>query len=111
MSDTSEDIAAARALRDEARAIAISNFSEVRADLSPHTISQRIKHKASNEAMTVLDETRAVVADNKLVIGATIAALAGWFARRPLTKAFRRVALTKKLVPKRLERLWPWLVK
>ena len=111
MSDTPEDIAAARALRDQARAIAISNFGEVRADLSPHTISQKIKQKASSEAMDLLDETRVVAADNKIIIGATIAALAGWFARKPLTKAFRRVALTKKLVPKRLERLWPWLVK
>jgi hypothetical protein len=111
MSVTPKDIAAARALRDEARAIASSNFGEVRADLSPQAIRQKIKHKASNEALNALDETRAVAADNKLVIGATMAALLGWFARRPLVRAVKRLPIPKKLVPKRLEQLWPWLVR
>ncbi|WP_295639576.1 hypothetical protein [Novosphingobium sp.] len=101
------DIAAARDLRDEARAIVTKNFSEARSDLSPQTITKTIKNKASNEAMHLLDETRAVVAENKFVIGGTIVALTAWFAKKPLIVALRRVPLPRKLVPKKLERLWP----
>ena len=77
MSVSPEDIAASRALRDEARAIVTAHIGEVRADLSPQTIGQRIKHKASEQAVEMIDETRAVASDNKLVIGGN-GGDAGW---------------------------------
>lgn len=106
MSVSPEDIAASRALRDEARAIVTAHIGEVRADLSPQTIGQRIKHKASEQAVEMIDETRAVASDNKLVIGATVATLVGWFTRKPLIGLVRRITRGKKP-----ERLWPWFVK
>ena len=106
MSVSPDDIAASRALRDEARAVVATHLDEVRTELSPQAIGQRIKHKASAEAIEVLDETRAVAAENKLVIGATVAALVGWLARKPLIGLVRRIARDKKL-----ERLWPWFVR
>jgi hypothetical protein len=106
MSVKPEEIAAARALRDEARCIVTANLGEVRTDLSPQTITKTIKHKASNEAMHLLDETRSVAAENKIVIGGTIIALLAWVARKSLITALRRIPL-----PRQLERLWPWLVR
>ncbi len=106
MTISPEDIAASRALRDKARALVAAHLDEVRTDLSPQTIGQRIKHKASQEAIEVLDETRAVAAENKLVIGATATAIVGWFARKPLIGLVRRITRGKKP-----ERLWPWIVK
>ena len=106
MSVKPEDIAASRALRNEARSIVTAHLGVMRADLSAQTIGQQIKRKASQEAAHVLDEARAVAADNKFVIGATIAALLGWFARKPIIKLLIRVARGNKL-----ERLRFWLVK
>lgn len=106
MSVSPEDIAESRALRNDARAIVTAHLDAVRTDLSAQSIGQRIKHKASQEAIEVIDETRAVAADNKLVIGATAATLAGWFARKPLIGLVRRITRGKKP-----ERLWPWFVK
>lgn len=105
MSVKPEDIAASRALRDQARAIVTAHLAEVRADLSAQSIGQRIKLKASEEAVEVLDQSREVVADNKLVVGATVAALVGWLARRPLLRLFDRLVGQMKL-----ERLLPWRV-
>ena len=106
MSVTPQDIAASRALRDEARDMAAAQLGEVRTDLSAQSIGQRIKHVASREAIEVIDETRAVASENKLVIGATAATLVGWFARKPLISLVRRITRGKKP-----ERLWPWFVK
>ena len=106
MSVTPQDVVASRALRDEAREMAAAHFGEVRTDFSAQSIGQRIKHVASQEAIEVIDETRAVVSDNKLLIGATAATLVGWFARKPMISLVRRITRGKKP-----ERLWPWFVK
>jgi len=106
MSVKAADIAASRAVRNEARAIVTAHLAEVRADLSAQSVGQRIKHKATEQAVEVLDETRAVVADNKLVIGATATALVGWLARKPLAGLYRRV-----IAAKTPERLWSRFVK
>ena len=106
MNVTPRDIATSRALRDEARAMAANHLAEVRTDLSAQSISQRAKHVVSQKASEVIDETRAVASENKIVIGAAGAALVSWFARKPLISLVRRITRGKKP-----ERLWPWFVK
>lgn len=105
MSVTPQDIAASRALRDEARAIVTAQLTNTRSEFSTQTIGKRIKVKATEEAVEVLDRTREVAADNKLLIITTVAVLAGWLARKSLVKAFDRL-----VPPETLDRLRSWRV-
>jgi hypothetical protein len=79
-------LAEARALRTEAWALVKADMERLRDGLAEKPIGQRIKDKAVDEAMDVVDGAVAVANDNKAVIGATLAALAGWAFRGPLWK-------------------------
>lgn len=79
MSDP-QTIAAARALRDEALAIVRADLELAKAESSP----ARIKERAIDEAVEMIDTVRDVANDNKAIIGAILAALTGWFLRGPL---------------------------
>ena len=53
----------------------------------------------------MIEQSREVVAANKVVIGATAVSLIGWFARKPL------LGLAGRLIKRyKLERLLPWRV-
>ncbi|WP_054109566.1 hypothetical protein [Novosphingobium sp. AAP83] len=79
MSDP-QTIAAARALRDEALAIVRADLELAKAESSP----ARIKERAIDEAVEMIDTVRDVANENKAIIGAILAALIGWFLRGPL---------------------------
>lgn len=79
MSDA-KTIAAARALRDEALRIFRADIELAKEESSP----ARIKERAMDEAVEIIDTVRDVADENKGVIGAVVAILAGWFLRRPL---------------------------
>jgi hypothetical protein len=51
----------------------------------------RVKERAVEEAVEMLDSARAVADENKVVIGVTVAALLGWFFREPLQQLAERV--------------------
>lgn len=80
MSDA-PSIAAARALRDEALSIFKADLELAKAESSP----ARIKERAINEAVELMDTVRDVANDNKTIIAAVVAVLTGWFFRGPLT--------------------------
>lgn len=73
-------IAAARALRDEALGIVKADLDLAKTESSP----ARIKQRAIDEAVTMIDTARDVASENKPVIAAVVTALVGWFFRRPL---------------------------
>jgi hypothetical protein len=73
-------IAAARALRDEALAIVLADLELAKAESSP----AKIKERAIDEAVEMIDTIRDVANENKAIIGAILAALTGWFLRGPL---------------------------
>lgn len=79
MSDA-KTIAAARVLRDEALRIFRADIELAKAESSP----ARIKERAMDEAVEIIDTVRDVADENKGVIGAVVAVLVGWFLRRPL---------------------------
>lgn len=106
MSVSAEDIARARALRNEALSLVVAHFEDVRTDLSPQTLGDKLKHKASEQAVEAIEGTRAVVSDNKIVIGLTFAGLVGWFARGPIVRLGRQIASNP-----RVERLARWRVR
>lgn len=73
-------IAAARALRDEALSIFQADVELARTESSP----ARIKERALDEAVEMIDTVRDIANDNKKVIAAIVAILTGWFLREPL---------------------------
>jgi hypothetical protein len=79
MSDP-QTIAAARALRDEALTIVRADLELAKAEASP----ARIKERAIDEAVTMIDTVRDVANENKTIIAAVVAALTGWFLRGSL---------------------------
>lgn len=79
MSDVAT-IAAARALRDEALGIFRADLDLAKTESSP----ARIKERAVDEAVEMIDTVRDIANENKAVIGAIVAALTGWVLRGPL---------------------------
>ena len=73
-------IAAARSLRDEALGIVRADLEIAKTESSP----ARIKERALDEAVEMIDTVREIADENKAVIGAILAALTGWFLRGPL---------------------------
>lgn len=106
MSVSAEEIARARALRNEALALVTAHFADVRTDLSPQNLGEKLKHKASEQAVEAVETTRAVVSDNKIIVGLTFAGLVGWFARGPIVRLGHKLAGHP-----RLERLAKWRVR
>lgn len=74
------ELLSARALRDEALAIVKADLDIVKLEVSP----SRMKERALDEAVDVLDTARDIASDNKTLIGAMLAALIAWFFREPL---------------------------
>ncbi|MBA4086943.1 hypothetical protein [Novosphingobium sp. ERW19] len=81
------ELTAARALRDEALSVVKGDLEIAKLELSPG----RVKERAVEEAVEMLDSARAVADENKVVIGVTVAALFGWFFREPLQQLAERV--------------------
>lgn len=79
MSDR-DSVARARLLRDEALAIFKGDLDLARIEVSP----RRLKERAVGEASEMIDTARDVAAENKAILGATLAALAAWFLRHPI---------------------------
>lgn len=80
-------IADARALRDEALNIFRADLDFAKTESSP----ARIKERAVDEAVELVDAARDIAKDNIAVIGASSLALVAWFLREPL------LALAEKL--------------
>lgn len=81
-----EDLSSARALRDEALSVVKGDLEIAKNEASP----KRIKERAVGQVVEVFDTARDVAGENKAVIGATAAALAGWFFREPLQRLGRK---------------------
>ncbi|CAH0496968.1 hypothetical protein [Novosphingobium sp. CECT 9465] len=73
-------IATARALRDEALAIFRADLQLAKTESSP----ARIKERAVDEAVEMIDTVRDVAIENKAVVGAILAMLTGWLFRGQL---------------------------
>lgn len=86
MSDPSS-IRSARSLRNEALAVFKGDLEIAKREVSPG----RVKERAMDEAVEMLDSARAIAEENKAVIGATLAALIGWFLREPIQRMTERL--------------------
>lgn len=87
MSD--ETLHEARKRRDEAWARVNGKIAALRTGLAERPIPTRIKEAAMDRVLDTVDEAKAVAKDNIPVIGGTLALLAAWFFRRPLTRLIK----------------------
>lgn len=81
MSET-DGLSSARALRDEALAVFKGDLEIVKTEISP----ARMKERALDEAVEMIDSARDIAGENKAVIGAVLAALVAWLLRKPLQR-------------------------
>lgn len=86
MSDPSS-IKTSKSLRNEALAVFKGDLELAKHEISPG----RVKERAMDEAVEMLSSARAIADENKAVIGATVAALVGWFLREPIQRLAERL--------------------
>jgi hypothetical protein len=83
-------LAEARALREEAWGLVHADVATLRDGLAARPITQRIRERATGEVVEVLEQACDVADDNKAIVAAMVAILAGWFLRGPIGRMFHR---------------------
>jgi hypothetical protein len=85
MNSAATEVLAARAVRDAARTAFDSRVAALKDDLAERSIGTRIADDLLDKANKGLAEAIEIADSNRGVIAGTIAALALWLLRRPLT--------------------------
>ena len=85
MNSAATEVLAARAVRDAARTAFDSRVAALKDDLAERSIGTRIADDLLEKANQGLAEAIEIADSNRGVIAGTIAALALWLLRRPLT--------------------------
>lgn len=91
MNGAEQRLAEDKALRDAALGLFKADLALVRADLAERGVGQRVADRLGEGAMDVLDDAVDYAEDNKGQIAAALAAVALWFARRPILGALGRL--------------------
>lgn len=81
-----------RLIRDAARAVFDARLARLRQGVADKGIGARVADEALGRARATADQTLAVAKDNRLIVAATLAALAAWFLRKPLGRWLARIA-------------------
>lgn len=89
--DSAVQFARASADRNAARAVFRSQLAQVRADLAARSIGGRVADRVGRTAADIADEAITVADENRAVIAGTIAALAAWFLRKPIIRGISAV--------------------
>ena len=76
----------ARLLREEAWQLVRGDVAALREGLAEKPIGRRIREHAADEIVETIDMARNIASENRAVVGLTIAALAGWLLRAPLSR-------------------------
>jgi hypothetical protein len=84
MSSATDELAAARAARDAARAAYDASLLELRGDPAEQSIGGRVAERLSEDARAAFDKALDVASESKAIIAGTIAALVLWFLRHPI---------------------------
>lgn len=82
------EMIADRHLRDAAKELVVADFRNLKADLAARSVGARAVDRIAEGASDVYDEAMEVASDNRGALAAIVAALALWFARNPILKAF-----------------------
>lgn len=84
MNEAESRLSEDRSNRGAARGHFDTRLAQVRADLAARSIPARIKAKATDEAVTAIEQSLVVARESKGIIAVTAGALALWFFRAPL---------------------------
>lgn len=76
----------ARQLREDAWQLVREDISALREGLAEKPIGRRIREHAAGEIVETIDMARDIASENKAVLGLTVAAVAGWLLRAPLSR-------------------------
>ena len=91
----------ARKDRNAAHAAFRSQLAQVRADLAARSVGGRVADRISQTAADIADEAVTVADENRAVVAGTVAALAAWFLRKPI---IRGISAMIEDVKKRISR-------
>ncbi len=72
--------------RDDTRAKVRGDVAALRSSLAARSIPARIGDRATEAALEGFETAKEVAAENKVVVGLTIAGLLGWFLRGPIAR-------------------------
>lgn len=86
-----EELALARAARDEARGALDGRVASLRDALAGRSLAGRLREEATTRFKGAADETLEVADQSRPVIVATLAVLLAWLFRRPLLAGVRTV--------------------
>lgn len=90
MSESERNLAADRANRNAARGLFDARLARVKGEVAEHGgLSGKIKDDLLNRAAQAGRQGLEIAADNKAVVGGTLAAVGLWFMRRPLLRTIR----------------------
>lgn len=90
MNKAESQLAEDKSLRRHARGLFDTRLAQVKADLAARSVPDRIKAKATDEAVNVIEQGLDVAKSSKGVIAVTAGALALWFFRAPLMGLFAK---------------------
>lgn len=76
----------ARQLREDAWRLVRGDVAALREGLAEKPIGRRIREHAAGEIVETIDMARDIATENKVVLGLTVAAVAGWLLRAPLSR-------------------------
>lgn len=88
MTDLKAQFMADRQLRDAAKSLVMSDYAQVKGDLSQRGVGARAMDRLKDGATDVYEEALEVADNHKGALGALIAAIAIWFARNPILSLF-----------------------
>jgi hypothetical protein len=77
-----------RAIRDAAKAVAMADIANIKADLAARSVGDRVADRISDSALGVFEEAIEVADNNKGALAALLGAIALWFARNPIIALF-----------------------
>ena len=84
MSKAAQQLAQARATRDDARAVFDTQLAQLRGDPAEQTLGGRVAERLGDDAKAAMHQALDVASESKAIIAGTIAALALWFLRHPI---------------------------
>lgn len=85
MSKASSELDADRAARNNARRRFDSRFGQAKQDMTPTAIGTRVTGNLKRQARDTFDDAVEIADENRTVVAGTLAALAIWFLRKPIT--------------------------
>ena len=97
MSKAAQQLAQARAARDDARAVFDTQLAQLRGDPAEQTLGGRVAERLGDDAKAAMHQALDVASESKAIIAGTIAALALWFLRHPII-AWAEQMLTEQML-------------